>query len=179
MPLEDGGRGGRGLERRQPGGRDAPFDRVVEERPEGRHAAADALAGHEDLAQRGQRRPQLVRHGDAVEAAELRRNEPRGRLRELRQVADFGVAVRRQAGERNCAHLQAREVGHDELEHIGELEDGARPGADATPGEVKGEPVDQPRQLRVGDAALAVHHGDPACAGTERSNAAPSVTPAQ
>jgi hypothetical protein len=57
--------------------------------------------------------------------------QPRHSLGERAEVADLGLAVRGQAGERDRAHPQARDVGDHELEHVRQLEDDRRAPRDA------------------------------------------------
>src|SRR5262245_36099810 len=74
-----------------------------------------------------------------------------------------------QARERDRPDPETRDVGDHELEHVRELEDHGRPAGDPEAREVKGEPIDEPTQLRVRDPAGPVDDGQAIGAGGERA----------
>ena len=170
--------------------RAARLDRIGQQVTETRHAAPDPVAEHPHLAQRRSRVADLFGHRDGVDAAEVGGDQPAGRLGVAREVADLRMAVRGQAGDRNRSDLQTGDVGDDELEDVGKLEDHACTGVQASRGQVQGQAIDEPAERPVGQPPRAVDHGHPVAVGgeggvqraTERRAppvTAPAVTPGE
>src|SRR2546425_1774497 len=74
-----------------------------------------------------------------------------------------------QARERDCADLQAREVGDDELEDVGKLEDDAGAADDLALDQMTSEAIDEAGELTVSQPAIALDHGDAVGVGGDRT----------
>src|SRR5262245_62382950 len=74
-----------------------------------------------------------------------------------------------QARERDRADLQAREVGDDELEDVGELEDDPRAADDLALDQMTSEAIDEAGELAVVHPAIALDHGDAVGVGSDRT----------
>ena len=135
------------------------LNRIVEQLRERRHPGARAPAHHEHLAHRRQRLAQLGRHRDVIEAPIHGRDEPGVCVGEAREMADFGMAMRRQCRYGNRAGLEAGEVGGHTFKAVGQLKDDAPARDDAASGKMEREPLDHRAQLAISDAAFAVDDG--------------------
>ena len=107
----------------------------------------------------GELGPQGGEHGGMVEAAEHAGHDGHAGFQTVQHEAQLAGPVDRRDRVHDRAESGRRQQDHHELLPVGELARDHPPALDAVGGEPVRHPLDRPRELGVGAAAGAVHHG--------------------